>query len=385
MVVQPLTVDLETADLLEEAGGGTFRLCYQCGVCTGTCPWNLVRKFDVRRLIHQARLGLVDFEDEDVWTCVMCKLCADRCPQGVVMADIVRALRRTVTELGVAKVPDSLRITIKNISAVGNPLGEPREGRADWAKDLEVKTYTKGTEILYFPCCYQVYDPSAKRVGRAAVNILKKAGIDFGILHDNVVCCGESVRKAGNESVFQSLAQTNINAFAEAGVEKIVVTSPHCYHTFKDEYPEFGGNFKVIHFTQYLFDLIKQGRLSLTKEVKRKVTYADSCCLGRYQGIYDEPREVLQSIPSLELVELPNNRENSLCCGGCAGRLWMETKKGERFANIRIEQALDIGASVLTVACPYCMANYEDSVLTMNKADVMEIKDVSELVSEALG
>jgi Fe-S oxidoreductase len=385
MVVQPLTVDLETAELLEEAGGGTFRLCYQCGICTSSCPWNLVRKFDVRRLIHQARLGLVDFEAEDVWTCVMCKLCANRCPQGVVMADIVRALRRTVTELGIAKIPDSLRITIKNVSAVGNPLGEPREARADWAKDLEVKTYTKGTEILYFPCCYQIYDPSAKRVARTAVNILKKAGVDFGILCDNVVCCGESIRKAGNESVFQSLAQTNINAFTEAGVEKIVVTSPHCYHTFKDEYPEFRGNFKVIHLVQYLLDLIGQGRLSLTKEINKKVAYADSCCLGRYQGIYDEPREVLRSIPGLELVELPNNRENSICCGGCAGRLWMETKKGERFADIRIEQALDIGTSVLAVACPYCLANYEDSVLTMNKADVIEIKDISELVLEASG
>ena len=385
MSVEPLTVDLEIADFLEEAGGEMFTLCYQCGVCTGACPWNLVRKFDIRRMLHQARLGLVDFEDEDVWTCVSCRLCVQRCPQGVEMPDIMRALRRIVTELGVAKVPDSLRIAIKNISGVGNPLGEPREARADWAKDLGIKTYTKETEILYFPCCYQVYDPSVKRVGRAAVNILKKADVDFGILGDNVVCCGESVRKAGNESVFQSLAQTNINAFAEAGVQKVVVTSPHCYHTFKDEHPEFGGNFKVIHFTQYLLDLIGQGRLSLTKEVNKKVTYTDSCCLGRYQGIYDEPREVLGSIPGLELVELPYNRENSLCCGGCAGRLWMETKKGERFSDVRIEQALEVGASVLAVACPYCMLNYEDSLLTMDKADVIEIKDISELVLEALG
>ena len=385
MVVQPLTVDLETADLLEEAGGETFTLCYQCGVCTGSCPWNLVRKFDVRRMIHQARLGVVDFEDEDVWACVMCKLCVDRCPQGVVMPDIVRALRRTVTELGIAKVPDSLRITIKNVSAVGNPLGEPQEARADWAKDLGIKTYTKGTEILYFPCCYQVYDPSAKRVALAAVNILKKAGIDFGILRDNVVCCGESIRKAGNESVFQSLAQTNINAFAEAGVEKIVVTSPHCYHTFKNEYPELGGDFEVIHYTQYLAGLIKDGRMQFAKEVNKKVAYHDPCYLGRHNDIYDEPREVLKSIPGLQLIELPNCRENSLCCGGGGGRIWAETKKGERFSDLRLQQAIEVGAQTLAASCPYCILNFEDSALTMDKADVIEIKDILELVLEALG
>ena len=264
MNVQSLTVDLETADIIEEAGGETFTLCYQCGVCTGTCRWNLVREFDVRRLVHQAQLGLIDFEDEDMWTCVGCKACADRCPRGVEIVYIMRAVRRVITELGIAKVPDSLRITLKNISATGNPLGEEREKRTDWARDLGIKTYTKGTDILYFPCCYQIYDPTIRRVALATVDILKKADVDFGILGNNVSCCGESVRKVGNESVFQSLAKNNISVFTEAGVTKILVTSPHCYNTFKDEYPELGGNFEVIHFSQYLNELFRQGRLKLT-------------------------------------------------------------------------------------------------------------------------
>ncbi len=374
----------EVIEIITEEGGEILKLCYQCGACTAVCPWNRVRDFIVRRIMHQGQLGLIDFEDEDVWQCAGCGLCVEHCPRGVEIIDIMRALRRAVSEFGIAKVPDSLRITGKNLLAVGNPLGEPPEKRGDWAKDLDIKTYTKGTEILYFPCCYQVYDPSARRVAPATANILKKADVDFGILDDNVVCCGESIRKAGNEDAFQSLARRNIGVFAEAGVKKVVVTSPHCYHTFKNEYPELGANFEVIHFSQYLLDLIKQGKLNLTKEVNKKVAYHDPCYLGRHNDIYDEPREVLKSIPGLELVEMWEYRKNSLCCGGGGGRIWMETKSGERFSDIRLEQALEADANVLAMACPYCMLNFEDSVLTSEKSDVIEIRDIAELVQEAL-
>jgi len=295
------------------------------------------------------------------------------------------ALRRVIVEVGVGKVPDSLRIVFKSISAVGNPLGEPPEKRADWARDLGVKTYTKGTEILYFPCCVPAYDPIVQRVARATVNILKKADVDFGILGVKETCCGESVRKAGNESLFQSLAQSNISAFVEAGVSKIVTTSPHCYNTFKNEYPQCGGNFEVIHFSQYLAQLIKEGRLKFTKELNKRVTYHDPCCLGRQNGIYNEPRQILESIPGLELVEMVDSRENSLCCGGgCSGRVWMETKKGERFSDLRIEQAVETGASILAISCPYCMLNFEDSLLTLDKGDIIEVKDIAQLVEEAI-
>jgi Fe-S oxidoreductase len=311
-------------------------------------------------------------------------LCVDRCPRGIELPDVMRAFRRVIVEVGAGKIPDSLRITIKNLSAVGNPLGEAAEKRNDWAKDLDVKTYTKGTGLLYFPCCYQVYDSSLRRVARATVNILKKAEVDFGILGDGGVCCGESIRKAGAERLFRNLAQTNFNAFDEAGAKKILVTSPHCYHTFRGEYPEVVGNVDVIHFLQYLVVLIKMGRIKFTKELNKTVTYHDSCCLGRHAGIYDEPRQVLESIPGLKLVEMRDTRQNSLCCGGCAGKLWMETKKGERLADLRIEQALETGASILAVACPYCMLNFEDSVLTSNRGDFIEVKDIIELVNEAL-
>jgi Fe-S oxidoreductase len=307
----------------------------------------------------------------------------ERCPRGVEIIDIVRALRRTIVGLGVAKVPDSLRITMKNIAATGNPLGETPEKRTDWAKGLDIKAFAKGTELLYFSCCIPAYEPKVKRVAQATVNLLAKAKVDFGTLGTKESCCGESVRKAGNESLFQSLAENNIRTFMENGVKKIVVTSPHCYHAFKNEYPGFGGNFEVIHFTQYLSRLIAEQRLKFSKKLNKRVTYHDPCYLGRHNGIFDEPRQVLKSIPGLELVEMPDFGKDSLCCGGGGGRIWMETKKGERFSDIRLEQAIEVGAEILAVACPYCLLNFEDSVLTMGKEHSIEIRDISELVQEA--
>jgi len=326
----------EAIDIIKEEGGEICKLCYQCGTCTATCL--------------------------DVW----------------------RSLRRAIVELGIGGIPDPLRISAKNISGVGNPQGEDRESRTNWARDLGIKTYTKGTEILYFPCCYNSYDPRSEQVAKATASILKAAEVDFGILGNEQSCCGESIRKAGHESLFQSLAESNISLLNEAGVTRIITTSPHCYHTFKSEYPELGGNFEVVHFCQYLAELIKEGRLKLTKELNKKVTYHDSCYLGRHNDIYDEPREILNSIPGLELVEMFNHHDNSLCCGGGGGRIWEETKKGERFSDQRVQQALDVEAEILAVACPYCMAMLEDSVLTMDKGEVIEVKGIAELVAEAL-
>lgn len=374
----------EATEVIIEAGGEPLRLCYQCGICTGTCPWNLVRSFIVRRIIHEAQLGATDFGNEQVWLCATCRACVQRCPRGVEIIDVMRAVRRAVVSLGIGIVPDALRISAKNIAGAGNPLGENPEKRGDWAKELGVKKFTQGTEILYFPCCIPAYDPDAKRISRATATVLSKLGIDFGILGSEEKCCGEAIRKAGYEDTFQSLAQSNITAFSSNDVKTVVVSSPHCFHTFRNEYPELGGEFKVIHITQYLASLIDQGKLEFSKEIKKRVIYTDPCYLGRHNGIYDEPRKVLQSIPGLELIEFADSREDAICCGGGGGRIWMETKKEERFSDIRVEQALEKGANIIAVACPYCFLNYRDSVLTMDKAEVIEVKDISELVAKAM-
>lgn len=372
----------EVVDIIKEAGGEELKLCYQCGLCSGVCPWNTVRTFPVRRIMRQAQLGLVDFDDGDMWRCVTCQACVERCPRNVGIIDVIRALRRGITEFGIAKIPDSLRITLKNISATGNPLGEPPENRANWAEGLDIKEYTRGTEWLYFTGCMASYDPKLQRISRAIANLFSKAHLDFGILGSRETCSGESVRKAGDEQLFQTLAQTNIDTFRELGVKKIVTTSPHSYHTIRNEYPELGGNFEVIHYSMLLAELIKEGRLKPARELNKKVTYQDPCYLGRHNGIYDEPRQILTSIPGTELIEMPQSRENGLCCGGGGGGIWMETRKGERFADIRLEEAIKTGASVLAVACPYCMSLFEDSVLSMDKGDVIEIRDIAELLDE---
>lgn len=377
----------DATDLIKEEGGEILKMCFQCGTCTGTCPWNQVSTFLSRRLVHKAQLGVVDFGDEEVWKCLSCQLCVDVCPRGVKIPDIMRALRRVVVEAGAGKIPDALRISGKNLSGAGNPLGEPPENRTEWAKDLGVKTFTPGTELLYFACCYQSYDPKARTVAQATAKLLKKAGIDFGILGNEQNCCGESVRKAGHESVFQSLAQNNIELFNRNGVKNILVTSPHCYYTLKTEYKELGGDFEVVHSTQLLAGLIKDGRITFNKELNRKITYHDSCCLGRCLGeeaIYDEPRQILQSIPGVELVEMRDNREKALCCGGGAGGLWQDTKKGERVTDLRVEQAVQTGAQVLAVACPYCMLMFKDSVLSSNLEGTIEVKDIVEIVLDAI-
>jgi len=378
-VINPFT---EAAEAIIEAGGEALKSCYQCGLCTAACPWNLVRSFLTRRLIHQAQIGLVELESEDVWLCATCGACVERCPRGVEIIDIMRALRRIGSEWGA--MPKSLKTVMTSLGAVGNPMGEAREKRADWAKGLGVKTFAPNTELLYFPCCTPAYDPQAKRIALATVEVLKKVKVDFGILGTEENCCGESARKAGEEKLFQSLAQANIEAFKRHGVSKIIVSSPHCYHTFKNEYPNLGGNFEVLHITQFLAELMENGRLKPVKSLPKKVAYHDPCYLGRHNKIYDEPRRVLEGIPELELIELPDSHEDSLCCGGGGGRIWMETKKGERFSDIRIEQALEIGAEVLAVSCPYCLLNFNDSLLTMNKESLLEIRDISELVKEVI-
>jgi Fe-S oxidoreductase len=239
-------------------------------------------------------------------------------------------------------------------------------------------------EILYFPGCYLCYDPRLKKVAAATAKILNRAGVDFGILGTKENCCGESIRKTGDEQLFKRLARENIKTFIDNGVKKILVSSPHCYHTFKNEYPEFKVNFEVVHISQYLCELINHGRLEFTREYPKRITYHDPCYLGRHNGIYDEPRQALRKIPGVELLEMADTLKNSLCCGGGGGRIWMETVKGERFSDLRIQQAVGVGAGVLATSCPYCITHFEESRLTLEDCDSFEVKDITEIIAEAI-
>ena len=375
----------EIVDVIKENGGEAFKLCYQCGLCDVVCPWNRVRNFSMRKIVREATFGLTDIESDDIWLCSTCGSCPQQCPRDVRQIESGVALRRIATEYGVfPATAKPVRGVSASLTAEGNPLNEKREDRAKWAEGLSVKTFTEEMEVLYFSGCYLSYDPRLKKVAVATANILNKAGIDFGILGTKENCCGESIRKTGDEELFKRLAKENIKTFIDHGVRKILVSSPHCYHTFKNEYPEFRVNFEVVHISQYLSELIDEGRLELNKEYGKKVTYHDPCYLGRHNGIYEEPREVLKKVPGLELNEMPESRQTSLCCGGGGGRIWMETLKGERFSDLRLEQAIGVGGAVLVTSCPYCITHFEESRIALEDSESLVIKDITEIVAEVM-
>jgi len=372
----------EGIDAIRQAGGEAFKYCYQCGKCDTVCPWNRVTNFSMRNVVRQAAFGVPEVEGQAMWRCTTCGSCPKRCPRGVGTMDVTVSFRRIASEYGIC--PDSVHTVRASLGAEGNPLREARAHRADWAAGLDVKPFAEGMEILYFPGCYPAYDSRMKKVAVATVAILKRAGVDFGILGTKENCCGESIRKTGDEALFKRLARENIKTFVDSGVHKILVSSPHCYHTFKNEYTQFNVNFEVIHISQYLFQLVEQGRLKLTGEYKKRITYHDPCYLGRHNDIYEEPRAVLGKVPGVRLVEMPDTRRNSLCCGGGGGGIWMETAKGERFADLRLAQARGTRAEVLVTACPYCITNFEESRLALGDNADIEIKDITEIVREAI-
>jgi len=377
--MEVMTPFLEGRDVVVEAGGDAFRLCYQCGTCTATCPWNRVREFNVRQAMHEAALGLLDIEGEKTWLCVTCNACVERCPRGVKIIDVWVAARRLLGEMGA--FPADLKSTIGTLRAEGSPYG-PREKRTEWLEKHNLPRFDGTQEFLLFVCCASIYDAKAEPMALALAKLLDAAGVSFGVLGEEVVCCGEAARKCGAEELFLSLAEKNINAFKKSGAKKVLTVSPHCFWTFRNEYPEFGADFQTIHYTQLLATLIDEGKLSI-KGGNGRVAFHDPCYLGRHSGLYDDARKVLQKA-GYELAVMGEEREDALCCGGGGGRIWMETKKGERFSDIRVTQAAEADASVLAVACPYCYMNIADSIITEGKEESMRCADVAELLKELL-
>ncbi len=382
--MEALTPFYEVNEALVGMGAEKLNLCMQCGMCAGSCPWRIVDgPFNIRRLIRMAQLGVEGYESDDIlYGCTTCNKCVLKCPRGVTIIDIVKAMRAMIAATG--SIPGVLRTATGSVHSNGNPWSEPREKRTAWKKEMDVPVFAEGTEYLLYVCCTSAYDARGQQVARAMVKALTAAGISFGIIGEEENCCGESVRKIGDEELFLSTAEKNIKLFSEKGVKKIIATSPHCYYTLTKEYPELGGEFEVIHYTQLLAGLLKEGKLAFSKPLNKKVTYHDPCYLGRHNDIYDEPRALIDAATGGNLVEMDRIRHESLCCGAGGGRLWMETKPEWRFSDLRIEEACKTGAPILATACPYCISMLEDSRKTVNKEEAIEIKDIVELIAEAL-
>jgi Fe-S oxidoreductase len=278
-------------------------------------------------------------------------------------------------------LPQSLRAFVGSMSARGNPWSGDQANRNDWTKG-KYPLYTKDTEYLFFSCCTVCYDPRNVKLAKAAAEVLNQSGLNWGLPSVDVNCCGESLKKVGDLELFERLKSNNLNFFKSSGVSKIITVSPHCLASFKKDY---GEDYEVIHLSQLIDKMIKEGKLTPKKDFGGvKVTYHDPCYLGRHSGVYDAPRDVLKSIPGLEFVEMKRSREQSMCCGGGGGGLWMEKLKGERLSDLRIEEALSTGASILATSCPYCITMFEDSIRTLNADDKISVKDVTELVLESL-
>ena len=329
--------------------------------------------------------------EEEIWACTTCRTCEDQCPVGNEHVDKIVDLRRYLV-LMEGRMPSDGQRALQNIERQGNPWGLHRRDRARWTEELEaegirVPVAADGAEfdILFFVGSMGSYDNRSQKITRAVVRLLHAAGVRFAILGNEERGSGDTPRRMGNELLFQQLCAENIALFQKYGVKKIVTACPHTYNTLKNEYPDFGlENVEVRHHTEFLAMLLREGKLAPLHAVRERVTVHDSCYLGRYNGVYDPPRDILKAIPGLQLAEMERSRSNGMCCGAGGGRMWMEEAAGKRINIARTEQALAVNPTVIGTACPYCLTMMEDGTKTKGLEDQVQTKDVAELLEQAV-
>ena len=380
--MQALTPILEIAEMVAEFGGETLHICMQCGTCTGVCPWNLVTPYSPRSILRQLSLGMEGYEEEAVWKCVTCNTCVSRCPRHVEIIDVLRSARAVLAETG--SLPPSYKAPLASLRSDGNPWQGERADRESTVTGWGLPALSPDHEYRYFACCTQVYDPRSRRVGKALARVLAESGLSVGVAPSAEVCCGDQARKVGAEETFVELLEANTEALAEPAGQKILTGSPHCMNAFNQDYADAGLSSRAEHYTQVFARLLEQGALVPSHPVERTVAYHDPCYLGRHGGVYEPPRNVLDRLPGLTRVELPRNRANSLCCGGGGGGLWSDLPQDERFAVLRVQEAMEAGADTIATACPYCTSMLEDAVKVLFLEDHLRVMDVAELLAESL-
>jgi Fe-S oxidoreductase len=374
--------------------------CFRCGYCKFTsdytdfnCP--SYRKFRFETYAPGGRMWLIrawlndeiktsQRFQEILYSCATCANCVEHCvfTFSEDLVNIFIAAREELVNEGI--IPPPVRDFLKNINVNGNPYKEPAAERGKWAEGASIETYN-GQEYLFYVGCVGSYDERAKKIAATVGSLLVKAGVSLGILGDKETCDGNEVRTLGEAGLFQFLAEQNIESFKNLGVKKIITLDPHALNAFKNDYPGLGGEFEVYHYTQVLAPLLRSGKIGL-KEYNAKVTYHDPCYLGRHNGEYQAPREILKSIPGLELTEMERNGENAFCCGGGGGNFFTDILGGggDSPNRIRVREALDTGAGIIAVACPQCAKMLEDGIKAEDLDDRLRVMDVAEIVTQAL-
>jgi Fe-S oxidoreductase len=329
----------------------------------------------------KALIGEVITEDV-IWACTTCRACQQVCPVAVEHVDKIIDLRRNLV-MEQAKVPETAEGALRSIEDRGHPWRGTTLSRTDWAEGLDIKTLAedKDADILFWVGCSYALEERSTKVAQAMAKLMKLAGIKFAILGAEESCCGEPARRLGNEYLFQMQAEKNIELLKNYGVKRIVTACPHGYNTLKNEYPQFGGNFEVIHHTEFIAQLIKEGKLKVNKSRGELVTYHDACYLGRYNDIYQAPRQVIKSIPGIKLVEMERNGKNSFCCGGGGGHMWLEEQTGRRINEMRTEQALETKAQIVVTACSFCLQMFDDGIKAKAAEEKLKVMDIAELVA----
>ena len=381
--------------------------CTECGRCQMECPAYLSGKaLNPKEIIQQIRekllvkgpsllnkkpdIGETLFGEADegtykeaVWDCTTCGACQQACPVAVEHVGSFVNLRRQLVDRG--SVSPDISNALKNIHASGNPWGQSQAGRDDLVRQLGMPLAKEAGEMdfLYWIGCASVYDERARNITRAVSSLLHKAGVKYAVLGSEEKCCGDPARRIGEEGLFQLRAEANVETLKKYHVRRIIAHCPHCYNSFKNEYHQLGANFEVIHHSELILELIRTGKLTLTRPLDYQVTFHDPCYLGRYNDLYNMPRQVIEANRGLKLVEMRSSREGAFCCGAGGGHLWMAAGKGSPIENMRLEQAKEVGAQCIVSACPYC-AIMLDAAATPADASKIRLMDISELVMEAI-
>tara|TARA_B100000745_G_scaffold72324_1_gene43366 strand:- start:1932 stop:3020 length:1089 start_codon:yes stop_codon:yes gene_type:complete len=324
--------------------------------------------------------------EEAVWDCLTCGACMEECPVVVEHVPTIMDMRRNLV-LEESKIPETAMNALLNLEQRGHPWRGTQYSRTDWAEGLDVPTMAEkpDAEVLFWVGCTAALEQRSQAIARSMVKVLKAAGVDFAILGDEETCTGDPARRMGNEYLFQILAQQSIETLNNYQVKKIVTICPHCFNTMKNEYPQFGGTYEVLHYSQFVDGLIGEGKIKPIKMIESNVAYHDSCYLGRHNGVYDEPRNVVKSVPGLNLIEMePHCRGQGFCCGAGGGHMWLEESGGTRVNHTRTDHFLGTGADTVAVSCPFCLQMLTEGIQAKGLEGEKQALDVLEILADSL-